>query len=103
MRDSSFFVRGCDTMVLADYLFVVNNVSVCYDHPQYFALVPHQKVWQIVNINISAVTMMSHMLLPQMLERGRGAIINVCSLAACTPPIPLTAEYTASIVRELVT
>ena len=87
----------------ADYLFVVNNVSVRYDHPQYFALVPHQRVWQIVNMNISAVTMMSHMLLPQMLERGRGAIINVCSVAACTPPIPLTAEYTASIVRELVT
>lgn len=85
--------------VLNSVTIAVNNVSVRYDHPQYFALVPHQKVWQIMNMNISAVTMMSHMLLPQMLQRGKGAIINVCSVAACTPPIPLTAEYTASIVR----
>ena len=77
----------------------MNNASVRYDHPQYFALVPHQRVWQILNANISAVTTMTHMLLPKMLQRRKGAIINVCSIAACTPPIPLTAEYTASMVR----
>lgn len=86
-----------DTLKDLEIGILVNNVSIRYDHPQYFALVPHQRVWQIVNVNISAITMMTHMLLPQMLLRKKGAIINVCSVAACTPPIPLTAEYTASM------
>ena len=38
------------------------------------------------------------MLLPQMLERKRGAIINVCSSVSCVPPIPLTTGYTATMV-----
>ncbi len=79
---------------------IVNNVCVQYDHPQYFALVPHQRMWKIMNLNVTAVTVMTHMLLPQMLERGRGAIINVCSVSACALPIPLTAEYSASMVSR---
>lgn len=76
----------------------MNDVAIRYDHPQYFALVPHQRMWQMMDANVTAITVMTHLLLPQMLERERGAIINVCSVAASTPPIPLTAEYTASMV-----
>ncbi len=83
------------------FLFIlVNDVAIRYEHPQYFSLVPQQRVWQIVDVNVTAVTVMTHMLLPQMLKREKGAIINVCSVSACTPPIPLTAEYSASMVRE---
>jgi len=76
----------------------VNNVAVTYDHPQYFCLVPHQRMWQLVDVNVTAVTVMTHMCLPHMIERGRGAIINVASILSCTPPVPLTAEYTATMV-----
>ena len=41
---------------------------------------------------------MTHMLLPQMLERKRGAIINICSGVTCAPPIPLSTGYTATMV-----
>ena len=45
---------------------------------------------------------MTHMLLPQMLERKRGVIINVCSSVSCVPPIPLTTGYTATMVIHLI-
>lgn len=76
----------------------VNNVCLHYDHPQYFSLVPHQCMWQVVDVNVTAITVMTHMLLPQMIKRQKGAIINISSVSACTPPVPLTAEYTASMV-----
>ena len=76
----------------------VNNVAIRYDHPQYFALLPHQRLWQLIDVNVAAPTAMVHMLLPQMVQRRRGVIINVCSIASCTPPIPLTSGYTATMV-----
>eukprot|EP00731_Ephydatia_muelleri_P030470 Em0021g993a len=76
---------------------LVNNVAVRYDHPQYYAAVPEQRVWQMLNVNVAATTMMTHMLLPAMLERRKGAIINVCSNVACTPPIPLQTGVAAAM------
>ena len=40
---------------------------------------------------------MTHIVLPRMLERGRGAIINVSSSLSQVPPTPLLAAYTASM------
>lgn len=45
-----------------------------------------------------ALFQMTHMLLPGMLEKRKGAIINVCSNVACTPPIPLQSGVTAAMV-----
>ncbi|XP_019858660.1 PREDICTED: hydroxysteroid dehydrogenase-like protein 1 [Amphimedon queenslandica] len=41
--------------------------------------------------------MMTHMILPTMLERGRGAIINVSSALGDAPPTPLLAAEAASM------
>ena len=76
----------------------VNNQAVHYEHPQYFALVPHRCMWELMDVNMVAPTVLTHMLLPQMVERRRGAIINVCSMAAMTPPTPLLTAYTATSV-----
>lgn len=60
-------------------------------------------MWELIDVNVVAPTVMTHMLLPQMVERGRGAIINVCSLAAVSPPTPLLTEFTAtSVSRRLI-
>uniref|UniRef100_A0A1X7TN67 Uncharacterized protein n=1 Tax=Amphimedon queenslandica TaxID=400682 RepID=A0A1X7TN67_AMPQE len=55
------------------------------------------RLWQLVNVNIASTTMMTHMILPTMLERGRGAIINVSSALGDAPPTPLLAAEAASM------
>jgi 17beta-estradiol 17-dehydrogenase / very-long-chain 3-oxoacyl-CoA reductase len=77
---------------------LVNVAAVQYDHPQYFVLIPLLRLLQILDENISAATVMTYQLLPQMLERQRGAVINVCSQISCLPPTPLLSAYTASMV-----
>ncbi|KAL4225482.1 Inactive hydroxysteroid dehydrogenase-like protein 1 [Mactra antiquata] len=71
---------------------LVNNVGVMYDHPQLFLDVPVDRLWQIVNINVAAATMMTHMILPQMIERGRGAVV-VISSGACSQITPQMTVY----------
>lgn len=48
-----------------------------------------------VQLNVGAVTELTHAVLPQMLSRDRGAIINVASTAAFQP-IPEMATYAAT-------
>lgn len=48
-----------------------------------------------VQLNVAAVTELTHAVLPQMLSRDRGAIINVASTAAFQP-IPEMATYAAT-------
>ena len=49
----------------------------------------------IINLNISALTAMLSYLLPLMVARGSGRVLNVASIAAFQP-IPLLATYAAS-------
>lgn len=77
---------------------LVNNVSVFYDRPDYFTNLTQDKIWEIVNINIGATTMMTHILLPEMVDRRKGAIVNIASLSCCQPT-PLMSAYSASKVQ----
>lgn len=54
-----------------------------------------QRLRREMELNIVALTELTHALLPGMVERGRGAIINVASTAAFQP-IPTMAVYAAS-------
>ena len=49
----------------------------------------------MLQVNIEALTHLSHLIAPGMVERGRGAILNVSSLAS-TLPIPDFAVYAAT-------
>ena len=50
---------------------------------------------EIINLNIVAVTQLTHLYLPQMLRRNEGRILNLASIAAYQPT-PMLAVYAAS-------
>jgi len=74
---------------------LVNNVGIMYDRLQYFLTVSSERLKQIVNLNIMTTVMMTRMILPQMVNRKRGAIINLSS-GACVQPVPAMTAYSAA-------
>uniref|UniRef100_A0A0B6YAZ5 Inactive hydroxysteroid dehydrogenase-like protein 1 n=1 Tax=Arion vulgaris TaxID=1028688 RepID=A0A0B6YAZ5_9EUPU len=78
-----------------DIGLLVNNVGVMYDYPDVLLNISRQKLWQLINVNIGAATMMTHMLLPQMVERDKGGIIVVSS-GSSTQITPQMTVYSAT-------
>ncbi|RUS69616.1 hypothetical protein EGW08_022620 [Elysia chlorotica] len=74
---------------------LVNNVGVMYDFPDVLLNIPQQKLWQLIHVNIGAATMMTHMLLPGMVERGRGGVVVVSS-GSSTHMTPQMTVYSAT-------
>lgn len=74
---------------------LVNNVGLMYDYPEELSKVPEQRLWDLINVNMAACTMMSHMIIPQMKKAGKGAIVNISS-GSELQPLPLMAVYAAS-------
>lgn len=59
---------------------LVNNVG--FGLRGYFASLPHEKQLAMIDLNVTAVTSLCRLMLPGMIERRRGGILNVASLAA---------------------
>lgn len=78
---------------------LINNVGMSYPHPAYFLELPNRdKMYSdIIKCNISSVTNMALMILPQMVERKKGVVVNVSSTAAIIPS-PLLTVYASSKV-----
>lgn len=64
----------------------------------YLTEVPEKEIWDIININVGAVTMMTKIALNQMKPRGKGAIVNVSS-GSELQPLPLMTVYGATKVK----
>jgi short-subunit dehydrogenase len=72
---------------------LVNNAGFgVYDD---FAESDRERELEQARVNVEAVVDLTHRLLPAMLERGRGAVINTASTAAFQP-IPGNAGYSAA-------
>jgi len=82
-------IRGKEIGIL------VNNVGVMYEIPMELPELSQDVIWQHVNVNMGSLTMMCWMVLPQMLERRKGAIINLSSSSALGP-LPYMNIYSAS-------
>jgi len=78
-----------------DIGILVNNVGMAYDHAEYLHKLDQDKINKLIHINITGTTMMTYLVLPGMVERKRGAIINVSSASSLISE-PLYAVYTGS-------
>nr|AFK11381.1 hydroxysteroid dehydrogenase like 1 [Callorhinchus milii] len=58
---------------------LVNTANVVHKCPQPFLCLSKDQLCDILNVNIAAVNMMTHIVLPGMLKRQKGAIINISS------------------------
>jgi uncharacterized protein len=59
---------------------LVNNAG--FGLRGYFASLPHEKQLAMIDLNVTALTSLCRLMLPGMIERRRGGILNVASLAA---------------------
>lgn len=74
---------------------LVNNVGVSYPFPQYFNELTDDKVEEMITLNVNSTTWMTRIVLPNMLARKKGAIVNMAS-TACMVNSPLLAGYGAA-------
>lgn len=48
---------------------LVNNVGVSYEYPDEFLNLRRDTIWSLIDINVGAVTLMTHIVLPGMAQR----------------------------------
>jgi short-subunit dehydrogenase len=72
---------------------LVNNAGV--EKPCPFDRLPPADLREMLEVNLIAAMTLAQLVLPRMLERGRGHIVNVASLAGKAGP-PLSETYAAS-------
>ncbi|MFB3924028.1 MAG: SDR family NAD(P)-dependent oxidoreductase [Terriglobia bacterium] len=72
---------------------LINNAG--FGAHERFWKLPLERQSQMIRLNVIALVELTHLLLPAMLERRRGAIINVSSTAGFQP-VPNTAVYAAT-------
>jgi uncharacterized protein len=73
---------------------LVNNAG--YGVPGAYAASPWERHDAMLQVMVVAVAELTHRLLPDMIERGYGRVINVASLAALVPAPPGHTLYAAS-------
>ncbi|XP_074557499.1 very-long-chain 3-oxoacyl-CoA reductase 1-like [Curcuma longa] len=84
-------VRGLDVGIL------VNNAGVSYPYARFFHEVDEDLLRDLIKVNVEGLTQITQAVLPGMLERKKGAIINIGSGAAIViPSDPLYAVYAAT-------
>jgi len=83
-----------ESLVDKDIGILVNNVGVA-GVMQYFHEDSEENMRNMINVNICSMTMMTKMILPGMIRKKRGAIINLSSLGGIAPS-PFMTMYCAT-------
>ncbi|KAM7397106.1 hypothetical protein PAMP_020103 [Pampus punctatissimus] len=76
---------------------LVNNVGVSYPYPEYYLHIPDLDnfITNMINVNMTSVCQMTRLVLPRMVERSKGVILNISS-ASGMYPVPLLTVYSAT-------
>jgi len=95
--DNAIYTKIAEGIKGLNIGILVNNVGISYPHAQYINEVDDLLVTQLININIYALTKMTKLVLPSLIEKKKGIIINVGSAAGLIPTgDPLYAVYSGT-------
>lgn len=84
-------IEGLDLGVL------INNAGMSYPYARFFHEVDEELLRNLLKVNVEGTTKVTQAVLPGMLQRKRGAIVNIGSGAAIViPSDPLYAVYAAT-------
>lgn len=87
-----------DALKDRDVGFVVNSLdSSSLDLSQGFTNLSEGSLWEALNRSVTAASLVTRLALPGMVERRRGAVVNISSWA-CSQPAPNKAALAASTV-----
>ncbi|KAL4587001.1 hypothetical protein LXL04_011649 [Taraxacum kok-saghyz] len=80
-----------------DIGILINNAGVSYPYARFFHEVDEELLNNLIKVNVEATTRVTQAVLPGMVKRKRGAIVNIGSGAAIViPSDPLYAVYAAT-------
>ncbi|XP_012216344.1 very-long-chain 3-oxoacyl-CoA reductase [Linepithema humile] len=74
---------------------LINNAGASYDYPELFTHVSEDVLARILQLNVAGVTGVARTILPGMMERRKGVVVNVSSTTAAIPS-PYLSVYAAS-------
>lgn len=111
LSEPSLWARFESALEPLDIGVLINNVGKSHTAPVYFAEVASQEVEDILAINVNATTRVTKIVLPGMVNRKRGLILNMGSFSGTGIPSPMLATYagtksflsafTASLAEEV--
>jgi 17beta-estradiol 17-dehydrogenase / very-long-chain 3-oxoacyl-CoA reductase len=78
---------------------LINNVGASYSHPEYFEQIDDAAVTGLVELNVNSTVWMTRSLLPGMVARKAGAIVNISSAAGMRPS-PFLAAYSGAFSQR---
>ncbi|XP_021991441.1 very-long-chain 3-oxoacyl-CoA reductase 1-like [Helianthus annuus] len=80
-----------------DVGILINNAGVSYPYARFFHEVDDELLTNLIKVNVQGTTRVTHAVLPAMVKRKKGAIVNIGSGAAINiPSDPLYAVYAAT-------
>ncbi|KAI0666631.1 3-ketoacyl-CoA reductase [Trametes maxima] len=75
---------------------LVNNAGKSYRYPEDYHATDSKDMEDIININVTSVVRITKIILPGMVERKRGLIVNMGSFSGVSVASPMLATYAGS-------